>query len=147
MFTTSMIKYHINDKNQVITAYVEGVKDDAIDTMLKCFRAKNIILSKDYITCKKYQLPDTMSASATYNPIDIHEYSVERGKMIARRRLYNKYNRAFISAMTELRKKILESSEDMLNSIDLAYKRRVNFDNFEFYEVFNSAIIDDSVKR
>ncbi len=137
MFTASMIKYHIDDETQVITAYVEGIKNDAIDTMLRHFRAKNIILSKDSITCKKYQLPDTMSASAKYNPVDVHAYTVERGKMIARRRLYDKYNRAFISAMTEIRKKVLESSEDMLDSINLAYKRRANFENFEFYEVFN----------
>lgn len=90
------------------------------------------------VTCKKFLLPDTMSGTACYDPNDPNPYSVERGKMIARRRLYNKYNKAFKDASNEL----LGAVDDALNyfgeKIELAHQRIINFQYFEYYDVFKA---------
>lgn len=161
MFTASMIEYQIDEEKKIITASVSGVEYDAIDTMKKAFRQNNLILedTATYVemipdedgkycdenislvderisTCKKYRLPNTFSATAKYDPNDPHPYSIERGKMIARRRLYNQYNRAYATAINNLQSAIIDTNNKMMDALLLARDRQVNFQYFEYYDVF-----------
>ena len=165
MFTTNMIKYEINEETKVITASVEGIKDDALETFTKALRTNSMNLSyKDMIvelipdedgkysdegitvhdvdltTCHKYHLPDSLSAHAKYDSEDPHDYSVERGKQIARRRLYNKYNKAYMNAMNEIMFAIQHSMETMNDKMLMTHDRIINFNNFEHYHIFKHDI-------
>lgn len=88
------------------------------------------------ITCKKFLLPDTMTATATYDPNDPNPYREARGKEIARRRLYNKYNNAMRDALTA----IMDSANDALNNMSSTYmltqERITNFKYYEYYDIF-----------
>lgn len=161
MFTASMIEYQIDEEKKIITASVSGVEYDAIDTMTKAFRQNNLMLKDVTIwvemiadedgkyrdenihfteerisTCKKYRLPNTFSATAKYDPNDPHPYSIERGKMIARRRLYNQYNKAYVTAINNLHSAIIDADNKMKNALMLALDRQANFRYFEYYDVF-----------
>lgn len=162
MFTASMIEYQIDEEKKIITATVSGVEYDAIDTLKKVFRQNNIILTDqatciqmipdeedgkyrdeniNFIdipmsTCKKYRLPNIFSATAKYDPEDPHPYSIERGKMIARRRLYNYYNKAYQTAVENIREAIMDADNKLVDAMLLARDRQVNFQYFEYYDVF-----------
>jgi len=171
MFTANMIQYQVNEETKVVTASVSGVKYDAIETMLKSFRKFNLILSdKDVMvemlrdedgefnpdttsiiespmtTCSKYMLPDTLTATAKYDPNDPNEFSVERGKQIARRRLYNQYNIAYQSALDNLIINIKDSAVKMCEQLAITCDRITNFKYFEFYDVFKAHMTEDTVK-
>lgn len=167
MFTASMIKYEINDETKTITASVDDIKYDAIETMMKAFRKSNINLSDNdmvvgipcacdeegnpctdmvdasmieiesypMITCKKYMLPNHFEANAKYDENDPNPYSVARGKEIARRRLYNKYNKAYQTAMTNLMSAISDSLNYMSSSYMLTLDRITNFKYYEYYDI------------
>lgn len=134
MFTANMIKYTIDDETKTITASVCGIEDDAISTMLKSLRMNNLILD-EYITCKKYKLPDHLTASAKYDPNDPNPYSEVRGKMIARRRLYNKYNKEYNRVLSEVKNTLTECISVITDCQQLATKRIIKFEDFEFYDI------------
>lgn len=160
MFTASMIEYHVDEEKKVVTATVTGVEYDAIDMMKKAFRQQNIILNDTDVcinmepdedgkytdenmtindvrisTCYKYRLPNTFTAKATYDPNDPNPYSVERGKQIARRRLYNQYNLAYHNALNNIHDALKAVTQKLFDETALAYKREVNFEYFEDYNV------------
>lgn len=162
MFNSAMIKYDVNEETKVIVASVEGIAYDAIDTMLKAFRRQNIILTESFMTitsgepdesgkvnwddtkfteehttvCKKYLLPNSLMSEARYDPDDPNKFSVERGKQIARRRLYDAYNKIFKKALEAIVESTAAVIGDMVEMNNVTEKRMINFEYFEYYDVF-----------
>lgn len=164
MFTASNIVYHIDDETKTITASATGMKFDAVETVLKAFRKENIIFSNTDVvvginaeedgtikdegievkelplcTCGRYLLPNEMTAQAKYDPDDPHPYDVERGKQIARRRLYDMYNCAFMNALFSLQYAINHALMTHINkTLEITHDRITNFQYFEYYDIFKT---------
>lgn len=157
MFNSAMIKYDVNEETKVVVASVEGIAYDAINTMLKSLRRQNIIITESFMViesdesddirkskftemhstvCKKYLLPNELKSEAHYDPQDPNEFSVERGKQIARRRLYDAYNKVFKRALNEIIASVVCAVNDMDDMVAVTKKRMINFEYFEYYDVF-----------
>ena len=157
MFNSAMIKYDVNEETKVVVASVEGIAYDAINTMLKTLRRQNIIATESFMViesdesadirkskftemhstvCKKYLLPNELKSEAHYDPQDPNEFSVERGKQIARRRLYDAYNKVFKRALNEIIASVVCAVNDMDDMVAVTEKRMMNFEYFEYYDVF-----------
>ena len=157
MFNSAMIKYDVNEDTKVVVASVEGIAYDAVNTMLKALRRQNIITTESFMViesdesadirkskftemhstvCKKYLLPNELKSEAHYDPQDPNEFSVERGKQIARRRLYDAYNNVFKRALNEIIASVVCAVNDMDDMVAVTEKRMINFEYFEYYDVF-----------
>lgn len=157
MFNSAMIKYDVNEETKVVVASVEGIAYDAVNTMLKALRHQNIITTESFMViesdesadirkskftemhstvCKKYLLPNELKSEAHYDPQDPNEFSVERGKQIARRRLYDAYNKVFKRALNEIIASVVCAVNDMDDMVAVTEKRMINFEYFEYYDVF-----------
>lgn len=157
MFNSAMIKYDVNEETKVVVASVEGIAYDAVNTMLKTLRRQNIITTESFMVietdesddirkskftemhstvCKKYLLPNELKSEAHYDPQDPNEFSVERGKQIARRRLYDAYNKVFKRALSEIIASVVCAVNDMDDMVAVTEKRMINFEYFEYYDVF-----------
>lgn len=157
MFNSAMIKYDVNEETKVVVASVEGIAYDAVNTMLKALRRQNIIITESFMViesdesadirkskftemhstvCKKYLLPNELKSEAHYDPQDPNEFSVERGKQIARRRLYDAYNKVFKRALNEIIASVVCAVNDMDDMVAVTEKRMINFEYFEYYDVF-----------
>ena len=157
MFNSAMIKYDVNEETKVVVASVEGIAYDAVNTMLKALRRQNIIATESFMViesdesadirkskftemhstvCKKYLLPNELNSEAHYDPQDPNEFSVERGKQIARRRLYDAYNKVFKRALNEIIASVVCAVNDMDDMVAVTEKRMINFEYFEYYDVF-----------
>ena len=157
MFNSSMIKYDVNEETKVVVASVEGIAYDAVNTMLKALRRQNIIATESFMViesdesadirkskftemhstvCKKYLLPNELKSEAHYDPQDPNEFSIERGKQIARRRLYDAYNKVFKRALNEIIASVVCAVNDMDDMVAVTEKRMINFEYFEYYDVF-----------
>lgn len=157
MFNSAMIKYDVNEETKVVVASVEGIAYDAVNTMLKTLRRQNIITTESFMViesdesadirkskftemhstvCKKYLLPNELKSEAHYDPQDPNEFSVERGKQIARRRLYDAYNKVFKRALNEIIASVVCAVNDMDDMVAVTEKRMINFEYFEYYDVF-----------
>lgn len=157
MFNSAMIKYDVNEETKVVVASVEGIAYDAINTMLKTLRRQNIIATESFMViesdesadirkskftemhstvCKKYLLPNELKSEAHYDPQDPNEFSIERGKQIARRRLYDAYNKVFKRALNEIIASVVCAVNDMDDIVAVTEKRMINFEYFEYYDVF-----------
>lgn len=157
MFNSAMIKYDVNEETKVVVASVEGIAYDAVNTMLKTLRRQNIITTDSFMVietdesddirkskftemhstvCKKYLLPNELKSEAHYDPQDPNEFSVERGKQIARRRLYDAYNKVFKRALSEIIASVVCAVNDMDDMVAVTEKRMINFEYFEYYDVF-----------
>lgn len=157
MFNSAMIKYDVNEETKVVVASVEGIAYDAVNTMLKTLRRQNIITTESFMVietdesddirkskftemhstvCKKYLLPNELKSEAHYDPQDHNEFSVERGKQIARRRLYDAYNKVFKRALSEIIASVVCAVNDMDDMVAVTEKRMINFEYFEYYDVF-----------
>lgn len=157
MFNSAMIKYDVNEDTKVVVASVEGIAYDAVNTMLKALRRQNIITTESFMViesdesadirkskftemhstvCKKYLLPNELKSEAHYDPQDPNEFSVERGKQIARRRLYDAYNKVFKRALNEIIASVVCAVNDMDDMVAVTEKRMINFEYFEYYDVF-----------
>lgn len=157
MFNSAMIKYDVNEETKVVVASVEGIAYDAINTMLKTLRRQNIIATESFMViesdesadirkskftemhstvCKKYLLPNELKSEAHYDPQDPNEFSIERGKQIARRRLYDAYNKVFKRALNEIIASVVCAVNDMDDMVAVTEKRMINFEYFEYYDVF-----------
>lgn len=164
MFTASNIVYHVDEETKTITATATGMKNDAIDTVLKAFRKENITFSNTDVVvainaeedgtvkdedieirefslcnCGKYLLPNTMSAKAKYDPNDPHEFDVERGKQIARRRLYDTYNTAYMNALFNLQYALHQAmTSHIQDALLLTRDRLISFQYFEEFDIFKN---------
>lgn len=157
MFNSAMIKYDVNEETKVVVASVEGIAYDAVNTMLKALRRQNIITTESFMViesdesadirkskftemhstvCKKYLLPNELKSEAHYDPQDPNEFSIERGKQIARRRLYDAYNKVFKRALNEIIASVVCAVNDMDDMVAVTEKRMINFEYFEYYDVF-----------
>lgn len=157
MFNSAMIKYDVNEETKVVVASVEGIAYDAVNTMLKTLRRQNIIATESFMViesdesadirkskftemhstvCKKYLLPNELKSEAHYDPQDPNEFSIERGKQIARRRLYDAYNKVFKRALNEIIASVVCAVNDMDDMVAVTEKRMINFEYFEYYDVF-----------
>lgn len=157
MFNSAMIKYDVNEETKVVVASVEGIAYDAVNTMLKTLRRQNIITTESFMVietdesddirkskftemhstvCKKYLLPNELKSEAHYDPQDPNKFSVERGKQIARRRLYDAYNKVFKRALNEIIASVVCAVNDMDDMVAVTEKRMINFEYFEYYDVF-----------
>ena len=157
MFNSAMIKYDVNEETKVVVASVEGIAYDAVNTMLKALRRQNIIATESFMViesdesadirkskftemhstvCKKYLLPNELKSEAHYDPQDPNEFSVERGKQIARRRLYDAYNKVFKRGLNEIIASVVCAVNDMDDMVAVTEKRMINFEYFEYYDVF-----------
>lgn len=157
MFNSAMIKYDVNEETKIVVASVEGIAYDAINTMLKTLRRQNIIATESFMViesdesadirkskftemhstvCKKYLLPNELKSEAHYDPQDPNEFSIERGKQIARRRLYDAYNKVFKRALNEIIASVVCAVNDMDDMVAVTEKRMINFEYFEYYDVF-----------
>ena len=157
MFNSAMIKYDVNEETKVVVASVEGIAYDVVNTMLKALRRQNIITTESFMViesdesddirkskftemhstvCKKYLLPNELKSEAHYDPQDPNEFSVERGKQIARRRLYDAYNKVFKRALNEIIASVVCAVNDMDDMVAVTEKRMINFEYFEYYDVF-----------
>lgn len=93
----------------------------------------------DLTTCHKFLLKDTYTATATYDPSDPNPFSIERGKQIARRRLYNAYNKDYRKALDNIMSALDNAINDtLMPAYDLTKEREINFSYFEFYDVFKA---------
>ena len=157
MFNSAMIKYDVHEETKVVVASVEGIAYDAVNTMLKALRRQNIIATESFMViesdesadirkskftemhstvCKKYLLPNELKSEAHYDPQDPNEFSVERGKQIARRRLYDAYNNVFKRAFNDIIASVVCAVNDMDDMVAVTEKRMINFEYFEYYDVF-----------
>ena len=157
MFNSAMIKYDVNEETKVVVASVEVIAYDAVNTMLKALRRQNIIATESFMViesdesadirkskftemhstvCKKYLLPNELKSEAHYDPQDPNEFSIERGKQIARRRLYDAYNKVFKRALNEIIASVVCAVNDMDDMVAVTEKRMINFEYFEYYDVF-----------
>lgn len=157
MFNSAMIKYDVNEETKVVVASVEGIAYDAVNTMLKALRRQNIIATESFMViesdesadirkskftemhstvCKKYLLPNELKSEAHYDPQDPNKFSIERGKQIARRRLYDAYNKVFKRALNEIIASVVCAVNDMDDMVAVTEKRMINFEYFEYYDVF-----------
>ena len=157
MFNSAMIKYDVNEETKVVVASVEGIAYDAVNTMRKALRRQNIITTESFMViesdesadirkskftemhstvCKKYLLPNELKSEAHYDPQDPNEFSIERGKQIARRRLYDAYNKVFKRALNEIIASVVCAVNDMDDMVAVTEKRMINFEYFEYYDVF-----------
>ena len=93
----------------------------------------------DLTTCHKFLLNDTYTATATYDPSDPNPFSIERGKQIARRRLYNAYNKDYRKVLDNIMNALDNAINDtLMPAYDLTKEREINFGYFEFYDVFKA---------
>ena len=165
MMTAANIKYNVDEVNKTVTATVDGCTYDAINLMLKAFRRKNLILTGmdidkvttvnpdethvdendvnlkvhmyPMITCKEFLLKDTYEGTAIYHPDDNNPFSVERGKEIARRRLYNTYNKDYKKALENVMDAVYAAvDEDMTAALEMTSERMLNFKYYEYYDIF-----------
>lgn len=145
MMTASNIMYDIDEKNKIVKATVYGCKNDAIDTVLKAFRCQNLFLSNNtYIdqcqlnltTCHKFLLKDTYTGIAMYNKDDPNPFSIERGKQIARRRLYAAYNSDYQNILNNIVEAIKSAIDtDIEKARAITEERLINFKYYEYYDI------------
>ena len=157
MFNSAMIKYDVNEETKVVVASVEGIAYDAINTMLKTLRRQNIIATESFMViesdesadirkskftemhstvCKKYLLPNELKSEAHYDPQDPNEFSVERGKQIARRRLYAAYNSDYLNILNNIVEAIKSAIDtDIEKARAITEERLINFKYYEYYDI------------
>ena len=93
----------------------------------------------DLTTCRKFLLKDTYTGTAVYSEDDPNPFFIERGKKIARRRLYNAYNKDYRKALDNIMNALDNAINDtLMPAYDLTKEREINFGYFEFYDVFKA---------
>ena len=100
----------------------------------------------DLTTCRKFLLKDTYTGIAIYNEDDPNPFSIERGKQIARRRLYDTYNADYLVTLDEIMNAIIDAFvTDIAKAKSITEERLINFKYYEYYEVFK-AHLEESTK-
>ena len=90
-------------------------------------------------TCRKFLLKDTYSGIAIYNEDDPNPFSIERGKQIARRRLYDTYNADYYDILTNIIKAIEAAIvTDVNKARAITEERLINFKYYEYYNIFKA---------
>ena len=90
-------------------------------------------------TCRKFLLKDTYTGIAVYSEDDPNPFSIERGKQIARRRLYNTYNGDYIIALCSIINAIEVAIITDANKARLITEERmINFKYYEYYDIFKA---------
>ena len=90
-------------------------------------------------TCRKFLLKDTYTGIAMYNEDDPNPFSIERGKQIARRRLYDAYNVDYYDILTNIIKAIEAAIvTDVNNARAITEERLINFKYYEYYNIFKA---------
>ena len=90
-------------------------------------------------TCRKFLLKDTYTGIAIYNEDDPNPFSIERGKQIARRRLYDTYNADYYDILTNIIKAIEAAIvTDVNNARAITEERLINFKYYEYYNIFKA---------
>lgn len=90
-------------------------------------------------TCRKFLLKDTYTGIATYNEDDPNPFSIERGKQIARRRLYDTYNADYYDILTNIIKAIEAAIITNVNKARaITEERMINFKYYEYYDIFKA---------
>lgn len=90
-------------------------------------------------TCRKFLLKDTYTGIAVYSEDDPNPFSIERGKQIARRRLYNTYNGDYIIALCTIINAIEVAIITDANKARLITEERmINFKYYEYYDIFKA---------
>lgn len=93
----------------------------------------------DLTTCHKFLLKDTYTGIATYNKDDPNLFSIERGKQIARRRLYDTYNADYYDILTNIIKAIGAAIiTDVNKARAITEERMINFKYYEYYDIFKA---------
>ena len=93
----------------------------------------------DLTTCRKFLLKDTYTSIATYNEDDPNPLSIERGKQIARRRLYDTYNADYYDILTNIIKAIEAAIiTDVNKARAITEERLINFKYYEYYDIFKA---------
>ena len=88
-------------------------------------------------TCRKFLLKDTYTGIAMYNEDDPNPFSIERGKQIARRRLYDTYNADYYDTLTNIIKAIEAAViTDVNKARAITEERLINFKYYEYYDIF-----------
>ena len=91
----------------------------------------------DLTTCRKFLLKDTYSGIAIYNEDDPNPFSIERGKEIARRRLYDTYNGDYMIALCNIVNAIKDAIvTDVERARAITEERMINFKYYEYYNIF-----------
>lgn len=132
MLTASMITYWVDEDKKTVTATVTGTENDALECMRKCMRRVNLPVNF-VTTCSLYKLPDKFTAKAKYDPNDPNPFSIERGKEIARRRLYDKYNKALDTALNAAILNIRYATETAEFTLAITRDRINRFKYYEHY--------------
>ena len=117
----SRVEYKEDKENRVVVAKISGIRDDAINKINDNF--VNTVTSKIYFCDNwdrehKYTMPYSLKAVARC--MDGDEYSYEKGKQIALKKLTEKYNRS-------VDKRIFRFLKDMdlvLKNIDKYFEGR-----------------------
>lgn len=90
-------------------------------------------------TCRKFLLKDTYTGIAIYNEDDPNPFSIERGKQIARRRLYDTYNADYYDILTNIIKAIEAAIiTDVNKARAITEERMINFKYYEYYDIFKA---------
>ena len=90
-------------------------------------------------TCRKFLLKDTYTGIAIYNEDDPNPFSIERGKQIARRRLYDTYNADYYDILTNIIKAIEAAIvTDVNKARAITEERLINFKYYEYYNIFKA---------
>ena len=90
-------------------------------------------------TCRKFLLKDTYTGIAIYNEDDPNPVSIERGKQIARRRLYDTYNADYYDILTNIIKAIEAAIiTDVSKARAITEERMINFKYYEYYDIFKA---------
>lgn len=133
MLTASMITYQVDEEKKTVTATVTGTENDALECVFKGLRKVNIIADYSGTTCRLFKLPNVFTAKAKYDPNDPNPFTVARGKEIARRRLYDKYNLALMTTLQTVLMNIEDGTENAATMLAVTNDRWTRFKYYDYY--------------
>lgn len=111
------IKYFVNEEKRQVIGVLENTRYDAVKKIDKMIR------DTDFCFCpsEKYMMPDSYRAVVQCDPRD--EFSIEKGKEIAKERILNRYYPALdkrvnkvLDALLVLNGKVFKTSNEVIEN-------------------------------
>ena len=111
-----MISYEINEETKQIKCIISG--DELEKNALKLFSNKlnNISNNSLIISPEKLLLKKEYVGIAKYNQDETNDFSIETGKIIARKKAFEKYNKDMYNKIRMLKENVVSFNEELLMS-------------------------------
>jgi hypothetical protein len=108
------VEYKVIEDKRIVVATIRGITYDPINVFNKKFMAhstSDLVIDNNYNYNQKFLMPYQMKAVARCVPDD--EFSVEKGKQIALKKLSEKYNCSLDRHLTHIAKAMQKSMNKM----------------------------------